>query len=276
MQRWRFSIEGQLASNDVVSFGYTGAYTSDMNVQVSQSLLPASYYYQGNSRPVNSSGATISCASGITNATGGGCLEDNSMGANVPNPFYIGNLSSLQSSNPALYSAISGVGSFFTSRTISKATLLRPYPSSNYSLPYPIGQQRQTSFDVSFNHRFSRGLVANFAYTYQDVRFANSFLQPWNPFDPAEPQALVWQQNNIAPHRISATWVYDLPFGKGRRWVQNKGLDLLVGGWTVSGNYVWQLGTLIGMPNAFYYGDVNSIKIANPTTARSSMRLVAS
>jgi hypothetical protein len=59
--------------------------------------------------------------------------------------------------------------------------------------------------------------------------------------------------------------VYDLPFGKGRKWVQGKALDLLVGGWTVSGNYVWQLGSLIGMPNAFYYGDVNNIKVANPT-----------
>jgi hypothetical protein len=265
MQRWRFAIERQLASHDVVSFGYTGAFTSDMNVNVSQSLLPAAYYYQGSARPVNSSGATISCASGVTNATASGCLEDTNMGANVPNPFYIGNLSALQASNPALYAAISGVGSFFTSTTISKATLLRPYPSSNYTMPNPIGHQRQTAFDVSFNHRFSRGLVANFGYTYQDTRFANSFLQPWNPFDPASPQSPVWQPNNIAPHRITATWVYDLPFGKGRQWVQGKALDLLVGGWTISGNYVWQLGTLIGMPNAFYYGDVNNIKVANPT-----------
>lgn len=265
MQRWRFSIERQLASHDVVTFGYTGGFTSDMNVQVSQSLLPAAYYYQGSSRPVNSSGATISCASGVTNATASGCLEDTNMGANVPNPFYIGNLSALQTSNPALYAAISGVGSFFTSTTISKATLLRPSPSSNYSLPYPIGHQRQTEFDVALSHRFSRGLVANFAYTYQDVRFATSFLQPWNPFDPARPQSPIWQPNNIPPHRITATWVYDLPFGKGRKWVQGKALDLLAGGWTISGNYVWSMGTLIGMPNAFYYGDVKNIKIANPT-----------
>jgi hypothetical protein len=265
MQRWRFGIERQLTAHDVASFGYTGAFTSDLNVQLSQSLLPAAYYYQGNSRPVNSTGATVACASGVTNATLGGCLEDTNFGANVPNPFYIGNLSALQSSNPALYGALSSVGSFFTSTTISKASLLRPYPSSNYSLPYPIGHQRETLFDATLNHRFSRGLVASFAYSYFDVRFANSFLEPWNPFDPNEPQAPVWQPNNIAPHRVTATWVYDLPFGKGRQWVQNKALDLLVGGWTLSGNYAWNMGTLIGMPNAFYYGDPNNIKIANPT-----------
>jgi hypothetical protein len=266
MQRWRLGIERQLTSHDVVSFGYTGGYTSNMNIQVNQFLLPSSYYYFGNSRPVNASGATISCASGVTNATLGGCLEDTNFGANVPNPFNIGNLSALQSSNPALYSALSGQG-FFTSQTISKVSLLRPYPNGYFSLPNPIGHARETSFDVAVNHRFSRGLVGSFGYTYFDSRFANSFLQPWNPFDSSIPQAPVWQPNNIPPHRFTATWVYDLPFGKGRQWVRNKFADVLVGGWTVSGNYVWSRGTLIGMPNAFYYGDTKNIKLDSPTFA---------
>jgi hypothetical protein len=38
-----------------------------------------------------------------------------------------------------------------------------------------------------------------------------------------------------------------------------------VGGWTISGSYFWQLGTLIQLPNAFYYGDLNAIKLSNPT-----------
>jgi hypothetical protein len=274
MQRWRFGLERQLTSHDVISFGYTGAYTSDLNVNIgpgvgtsngNMTMLPSSLYYLGNSRPMNSSGATISCAAGVSSATASGCLQDTNMGANVPNPFYIGNLSALQSSNPTLYSALSSVGSFFTSTTLGKATLLRPYPSSNITQPNPIGHERETEFDVAFSHRFSRGLVANFGYTYFDSRFANSFLQPWNPSDPSIPQSPVWQPNNINPHRFTATWVYDLPFGKGRQWMHEKYLNLLAGGWTLSGNYVWSRGTLIGMPNTFYYGDPNTIKISNPT-----------
>ncbi len=265
MQRWRVSIERQLTAHDVVSAGYTGAWTSDLNVQTSQSLLPASDYYLGTARPVNSSGATISCASGVTNATAGGCLQDTNFGANVPNPFYIGNLSSLQSSNPALYSALSGVGSFFTSATISKATLLKPSPSSNYSLPNPIGQQRENNFDVSLNHRFNRGLVLNFGYSYFHSRFANSYFQPWNPTDPSAPQSLLWQPNNIAPDRITMTWVYDLPFGKGRQFLHERVLGAIAGGWTVAGSYQWQLGTLINMPNAFYYGNTANIKLSDPS-----------
>jgi hypothetical protein len=265
MQRWRVGIERQLTSHDLLTVGYTGAYTSDMNINVSQSLLPSNYYYFGNSRPVNSSGATISCASGVTNATANGCLEDTNLGNNVPNPFYIGNMSAIQASNPALYGAISSVGSFFTSTTISKANLLKAYPSSNLTLPYPIGHERETEFDVALSHRFGKGLVANFSYTHFDSRFATSFLQGYNPFDSAIPQSPIWQPNNINPNRITATWVYDLPFGTGRQWLHNKYAALVAGGWTISGNYVWSQGTLIGMPNAFYYGDPNSIKVSNPT-----------
>jgi len=265
MQRWRGQIERQLTSHDVVSFGYTGAYTSKLNINVNESALPANLYYFGSARPVNSSGATVSCASGVTNATAGGCLEDTNLGANVPNPFYIGNLSALQTSNPALYSAISSIG-FFTSTTISKANLLKPYPTSNLTVGMPLGHERETEFDASINHRFSRGLVASLSYSYFDSKYANSFLNAWNPFDPSIPQSPVWQPNNINPSRITATWVYDLPFGKGRQWLNhtNKAVDMVAGGWTIAGNYVWSQGTLIGLPNTFYYGNLNNIKEANP------------
>src|SRR5260370_1794876 len=264
MQRWRFGIERLSTTQDVSSLGYPGAFTRNLNITVNASALPGSFYYRGAARPVNSWGATILCASGVTQATANGCLEDTSLGANVPNPFNIGNLSSLQSGNSQLYSALSSVGSFFTSATISKATLLRPYPSSNLTVGMPLGHERETEFDLSVNHRFSRGLVANFAYTYFDSRFANSFLQAWNPFDSTNPQAPIWQPNNINPHRVTATWVYDLPFGNSRRWVHNKYAAFFAGGWTVAGNYVWSMGTLIGLPNTFYSGDLSSVKVANP------------
>ncbi len=265
MQRWRAGIERQITNHDVVSFGYTGAFTSGMNINVNESALPASYWYFGNSRPVNSAGATVACASGTTNPTAAGCLEDTNLGANVPNPFYIGNLSSLQAGNPALYTALSTASSFFTSTTISKATLLRQFPSSNLTVGMPLGHERETEFDASFNHRFSRGFVASFAYSYFDSKFANSFLNSWNPLDPNMPQSPVWQPNNINPHRITATWVYDLPFGRKRQWLHEKFASAIVGNWTFSGSYVWSMGTLIGMPNAFYYGNPANLKLSNPT-----------
>lgn len=271
MQRWRIGIDRQVFAHDMVSIGYTGAWTSDLNVNVNESGLPANLYYYGGSRPITSAGATISCAAGVTNATAGGCLEDTNLGANVTNPFYIGNFTSLQTSNPALYSAMASQ-SFFTSATIAKSSLLMPYPSSHLTIGEPLGHERETELDASYSHRFSYGLTANFAYSYFDSAFANSFFQPWNPTDPNSPQKPMWQINNIAPDRVTATWVYDLPFGKGRHWVHSTVPAAIVGGWTISGSYNWQLGTLIPMPNgfnsgttaAFFYGDIDSIKLSNP------------
>lgn len=37
-------------------------------------------------------------------------------------------------------------------------------------------------------------------------------------------------------HQANANWVYNLPFGRGQRWMnQNRALDLLFGGWQLSG-----------------------------------------
>jgi hypothetical protein len=270
MQRWSLSIERQIGAANLVSFNYHGAWTSDMNVNINQSAIPASYYYQGNSRPMNSAGATINCAAGVTNASANNCLEDSNLGTAVTNPFYIGSnpatgpYAALATSNPVVFQNMS-TSTFFTSPTIAKSSLLRAFPSGNITTANPIGHSRQTEFDVSFNRRFSRGLTANFAYTHQDTRFANSYLQPWSGMDPTSPQSLVWQPNNIAPHRITATWVYDLPFGKGRQWVHSAFPAALVGGWTIAGTYQYQNGTLISLPNAFYYGDLHNILVSSPS-----------
>jgi len=263
MQRWRIGIERQVFTHDLVSVGYTGAWTSDINVNENMSGLPSSLYYVGNSRPMTSAGSTISCAAGIIFATANGCLEDTNLGANVTNPFYINNFSALQTSNPALYSAMASQG-FFTSATISKVSLLRPYPSSNLTIPAPIGHERETELDATYTHRFSYGLTGNLGYTYFNSKIANSFFQPWNPTDPNSPQKPIWQPVLIAPHRITATWVYDLPFGKGRHWVHSAVPAAIVGGWTISGSYNWQMGTLLQLPNAFYYGDLSAIKLSDP------------
>jgi hypothetical protein len=42
-------------------------------------------------------------------------------------------------------------------------------------------------------------------------------------------------------HSIKGSWVYDLPFGKGRR-LSVRGLDRVIGGWSVSSILSWQSG----------------------------------
>jgi hypothetical protein len=80
--RWRFDVQRMLDNATAVTVGYAGSYSDHINLNQSQSAVPAQYY---------------SYASVRNNTVA------NNWNANVSNPFYLGNFSGLQNSNPALY-----------------------------------------------------------------------------------------------------------------------------------------------------------------------------
>jgi hypothetical protein len=242
-QRWRGSVERQIGASNIISAAYQGTYTSDLNINVTQSGLPSTLYSKAPFRDA---------------------AMDSNLSTQVPNPFNISNFASLATTNPVVYQDMT-TKSFYTNTTIAKSTLLRPYPNGNISLASPIGRARSWQIELSFNRRFSKGVTANFAYTAMVAKSATSFFQPWSPNDPAFPQAPNWLVSAASPHRVSATWVYDLPFGGNRQWVHSRIGGMLLGGFTFSGTYQFQPGGLLGFGNAFYYGDLNKIKIQNPT-----------
>jgi hypothetical protein len=247
-QRWRASIERQIGTSNVISAAYEGTFASDLNVNVTQSGLPSTFYSKATVRDTT---------------------QDSNLGTQVPNPFNISNFASLATTNPTVYQDMTTKG-FYTSATIAKSTLLRSYPSGNITLASPIGKARSSQFELSFNRRFSRGLTANFAFTAMAAKQATSFFQQWSPTDPTYPQVPIWLVSSASPQRVAATWVYDLPFGARRAWVHSRIPSMLAGGWTFSGTYQYQPGGLVSFNNstntynAFYYGDPNKIKIDNP------------
>ena len=99
------------------------------------------------------------------NWTIGGLLRDNALttnlNQNVPNPFSIRNFSALQSSNPLVYQAMAGQP-FFTSPTIRKSQLLRPFSQMNglNQILTPIGETKAHSFLAVFQRHMSSGLGA--------------------------------------------------------------------------------------------------------------------
>jgi hypothetical protein len=82
------------------------------------------------------------------------------------------------------------------------------------------------------------------------------------------------------PHRLSVSGIFELPFGKGRRWGSNASgfLNGLIGNWQIQGVYTYQTGFPIpfGGPDrtrgaypattddVFYNGD--AINVDGPTT----------
>ncbi len=256
-QRWNLRIERQIGSSNVVSASYTGTYTGHLNININESAVPASYYFFGNFRPA------VSCSATVT----AGCLQDSNLSTNIAvsqSPFNIANFASLKTSNPALYTYMAAQG--FYNNSISKARLIGKYPVTNLTVPDPIGVARSQQGDFAFTHRFNHGLSATFTYTRMVAKQATQFFQPWGGIDPDNPaQSPAWTIGGAAPNKIAATWVYDMPFGKGRKWIHQAFLSPLVSDWTFSGTYDYQPGGLLNWGNNFYYGDPSKIKLDNPT-----------
>ncbi len=233
-QRWRIGIQREINTNTVIDVSYNGAYSIIPVNDNRINYLPGQYWWTGNERAPDSFA--------------------NDLQMQLPNPFNIKNLSALQTSNPLVYQWMSTQG-FFTGTNIQKQALLRAYPnmgSGDFRVdggPDSNGGNKYHDLQIQFERRFSRGFQTSVMYTY-----SYGMEQDWwmNEYDP-EP---TWRpQNDIRPHRFVWTAIYQLPFGKGRRWVTSSPLQHIVGGWQTSWVYQFQTGAPVEWGNRFFYGD---------------------
>jgi hypothetical protein len=228
LQHWRLEVERQLTGDMMVSVAYNGIWADRINVSRTISALPAQFWSTGLAR--NTANTT-------------------NLNSNVPNPFYIGNFSSLQSSFPQVYKSLAATP-FFTSPTIRKSQLLRAYPQMNglTETGDPVGESKAHSVEAQFVRRFARGFAINFAYIATYERDRDFF---WNEFD-ALPS---WElSNNVPPQRITSTGIYELPFGKTKPLLHNGLPSKLLGGFVIALSYETEPGPYLTWGNVFYYG----------------------
>ncbi|MEK7408332.1 MAG: TonB-dependent receptor [Acidobacteriota bacterium] len=237
-QRWRFGIQRELTNNMVIEVAYSGAYAR-IPVTQSISFLPRQYWATGNVRNQ---------------------AVDDRMNTNVPNPFNIANLASLQTSDPKMYNYLSTVG-FFTGKTIRKHQLLRAFPNMNglsglrpgVEFSDARGGNRYHDLQLQLNRRFSRGFQTAVMYTYARAEESDYYH---NDFDDRPS----WRpQDAIRPHRFVWSAVWELPFGRNRTWTTEGPLQHVIGGWQLSWVYQYQTGGIPGWGNRFFYGDVSKI-----------------
>lgn len=89
------------------------------------------------------------------------------------------------------------------------------------------------AFTIEAERKMSNGLFFQSSYTWaRDVGDATEGSIE-NPFDRRRERAV---DQNIPTHRLSNALIYQLPFGKGRRWLSDasRGVELAVGGWEIS------------------------------------------
>ena len=144
---------------------------------------------------------------------------------------------------------------------VARAQLLRPYPQyTGYNLVAPMNRNSvYHSAQVKVEKRFAQGASMLISYTWAKLISDTDTLTAW-----LEPGGGLGVQNwyNLhaersvtlydVPHRAVMSFIYDLPFGKGKKFMNgtNGGVSRLVGGWGINGITTFQSGNPLNMTMA--------------------------
>jgi len=138
---------------------------------------------------------------------------------------------------------------------------------------------------VRIRKRMSRGIALNAVYIFsKSIDDASSIglgstLVAQNPFDlPAQRGLSTFDQK----HNFAGNWIYDLPFGDGRRFANKGAISHVIGGWQWSGGFTIASGFYFSPQVLGATADINRgvsgsiranivpgqpVALANPTTS---------
>ena len=220
--RWEASIQREFQGYSF-EMNYIGSKTNHIEVTRNINALPLKYW------------STLRTRDDVNN---------NYLSANITNPLY--NL--LPGNTQGTY----------TSTTISRQTLLSPFPafgSSAINSTENTGYSWYHGLQFTAQKRFSKGYTLMGSYTFA------KWMQAVNLLNAVDPLPIREISDADAPHRINISGVWELPFGPGKSLVngENKFISRIVGGWQASGIFSLQSGFPLAFGNVIYYGDPKDI-----------------
>jgi len=248
-QRVQIGVQHQIGSSLMVDVSWLGSWTTNMS-NFSSGLVNAG----GGANTKNINLAPVP-ASFYTGGNQPNIAENTLLNQNVVNPFHLSNFAGLQSSNPAAYTLMSHSGTY-TNSTTSLSNLVRPYSYlGGLSEVDPIGQSHFQELQITAVKRLSQGVLFTVAfqknYQYDRDYFAN-------PFD----TAMSWEPSNTSlPSRLTVEGLYELPFGRNKKWANSGLMSAILGGFRVNATYELNNGTLLEWGNLFYVGTVKASDI---------------
>ena len=118
----------------------------------------------------------------------------------------------------------------------------------SYFLPNPnafvadfVGNNAFSKYNAlqfEIRRRFRSGLTGQFNYTFGKVltNFSGSQSNFRGLFDNAQPHLEIMRPDFDITHTFNGNWVWELPFGQGRKWMNTGNvLNAIAGGWDLSG-----------------------------------------
>ncbi|MFN7998748.1 MAG: carboxypeptidase-like regulatory domain-containing protein [Bryobacteraceae bacterium] len=182
----------------------------------------------------------------------------NQLNDQVPNPFY-------HYLNQTLMP-----GPLYNQQTVSLGSLLVPYPQ--YGGLYELGvlgaAERYQSLELKAQKAFSKGYNFMFAYVYIREKAQNNgnLLGFQGIYSDQQWYAnqLVYQDSDQPRHRLNIAGTWELPFGKGKKFLTNvnKAADAVVGGWKAAGLWTFMSGDFPRFGNLIVNGNPC---VSNPT-----------
>jgi hypothetical protein len=142
---------------------------------------------------------------------------------------------------------------------LSVAQALRPYPQYgqvNEQFPYN-SNSNYNSLQVTVTRHLTNNLGFLAAYTfskaigYIDANGPAAYYTSVQDYFNRKLDRSITEFST--PHQFKLTWVYETPFGKGRRWDLGSWLNPILGGWQFAGIHNYQS----GLPIQVYYSGYN-------------------
>jgi hypothetical protein len=148
-------------------------------------------------------------------------------------------------------------GTALNATNVARSQLLRPFPQFTAVLGRRYdGSSRYDSGQFRLEKRFSQGYTVLTTYT---VSRSTERLTLLNPTDTSYEERLTAVD---APHRLALNGIWELPFGRDRRFGSGApgAVNALIGGWSVSAIWQWQSGRPLDIGNLYYNGDINALE----------------
>ncbi|MBI2685004.1 MAG: carboxypeptidase regulatory-like domain-containing protein [Acidobacteria bacterium] len=181
-----------------------------------------------------------------------GFAVQNAVNASVPNPFY------------NVLPATKMPGTLRTQANVAVSQFLRPYPQYQglTETLRSAGENRYNSLQMQFQRPFVNGFNFVIGYNYNRERNLEFYDGVDNYL-----QNFTWQPATNARHRLTGAAIYELPFGKGRKFMgaAPRPVDAVLGGWAASGLFTYNSGLYLRFGGALASGDPG---VDSPTQGR--------
>ena len=219
--QYSFGLQRNLPWKVLLDASYVGSVTNHDAMNYDSDYIPMSLFLQGQA-------------------------NNNFLDRPVPNPFY---------------GILPRSSTFGAAPTIAARDLYRPFPLFNgiTESTNPWSHYRYDGLQLRMEKRFTGdrsrtgALTMIFSYTFSKTFEANHRLNSW---DAAEPP-IHELSNYDKPQNIAFHGVWDIPFGKGRRWYRqhNKAVGEFVDGWTINWIYRFTSGVPVNKMDVVYLCD---------------------